>query len=217
MAVQLTSPYVTVTLPLPLRNRLAELILDSLHDPKARSTLSALVRFCAEPEQPAATTVVSAEFPAAVRGEYGRFRGELCERTLRAWEVVRDRPLARPESGLGEVLEQAADLFDARLFFEVHELLEPCWIRADGAPREALQGLIQIAVGFQHLVNDNIDGARMLLEEGSAKVDGKRLEGRDLAELARAVRGSLHVIAALGREASRTFDWGQVPRFPRGG
>jgi len=205
-----------VTLPLPLRNRLAELILDSLHDPKARSTLSELVRVCAEPQHSAEPPVVSAEFSAALRGEYRPFRDELCERTLRAWEVVRDRPLARPEPGLGETLNQAADLFDARLFFEVHELLEPYWMRAEGPTREALQGLIQIAVGFQHLVNGNIEGARMLLEEGSAKAEGKRLEGRDLARFARAVRASLDAIVPLGREASRTFDWGSVPRFPRG-
>jgi hypothetical protein len=206
-----------VTLPLPLRNRLAELILESLHDTKARSVLSALVRFCAEPEPAAVPSEVGADFPAAVRGEFRRFRDELGERTRRAWDIVRDRPLARLEPALGEVLDQAADLFDARLFFEVHELLEPYWMRADGAAREALQGLIQIAVGFQHLVNGNVEGARMLLEEGSAKAAGKRLEGRDLGKFAGAVRSALAAVVALGREAPRAFDWAQVPRFPRGG
>ena len=206
-----------MTLPLPLRNRLAELILESLHDTKARSVLSALVRFCAEPEPAAVPPEVGADFPAAVRGEHRRFRDELCERTRRAWDIVQNRPLARPEPALGEMLDQAADLFDARLFFEVHELLEPYWMRADGAAREALQGLIQIAVGFQHLVNGNGEGARMLLEEGSAKAVGKRLEGRDLATFVRAVRSALDAVVALGREAPRAFDWAQVPRFPRGG
>ena len=205
-----------MTLPLPLRNRLAELILESLHDAKTRRALEALVRFCAEPEPAAVLPELGAAFPAAVRGEFRRFRNELCARTRRAWEVVRDRPLDRPEPALGEVLDQAADLFDAHLFFEVHELLEPYWIRADGAAREALQGLIQIAVGFQHLVNENVEGARMLLEEGSAKVAGKRLEGRDLAKFVSAVRSALDAVVALGREAPRVFDWAQVPRFPRG-
>ena len=206
-----------IVLPLPLRNRLAELILDSLHDPKARATLSALVRFCGEPEDAPAPPDLVSEFAAALRNEHRRFREELCERTLRAWEVMRDRPLAGREPALAEALNQAADLFDARLFFEVHELLEPYWIRAEGAAREALQGLIQIAVGFQHLANHNVDGARMLLEEGRARAEGKRLQGRDLNDFARAVGPARDAIVTLGKGASRGFDWGLVPRFPRGG
>ena len=188
-----------MALPLPLRNRLAELILDSLHDPRARNTLSALVRFCGEPEDATAPPELVVEFPAALGKEHHRFRKEFCERTLRAWDAVRDRSLAGREPALAEALKQAADLFDARLFFEVHELLEPYWVSAEGATREALQGLIQIAVGFEHLANDNVDGARMLLEEGSSKVEGKQLEGMDLSDFARAVR------------------LGVLPRFPRGG
>ena len=205
-----------MALPLPLRNRLAELILESLHDAKARSVLSALVRFCDERGQAAAPPEVAAEFPAALGREYRRFQEELCDRARRAWAVVRDRPLTGPEPGLGEVLDQAAALFDARLFFEVHELLEPYWVRADGATREALQGLIQIAVGFQHLANANVEGARMLLAEGSARAEGKKLAGRDLAEFVSAVRVSLDAIRALGEDASRKFDWPKVPRLPRG-
>lgn len=206
-----------MALPLPLRNRLAELILESLHDAKARSALEALVHFCVEPEHSEAATAVAAAFPRALRGEHRRFRDELCERTLRAWEVVRDRPLAAGEPGLGEVLDQAGDLFDARLFFEVHELLEPHWVRAEGSTRETLQGLIQIAVGFQHLVNDNVEGALMLLREGMTKAGGKYLVGRDLDGFASAVGRSLAAIVALGGDASRTFDWRRAPSFPRGG
>ncbi len=206
-----------MALPLPLRNRLAELILESLYDPKARNTLAALVRFCTDTEKFAAPPEIAAEFPAALSAEFRRFRDELCERARRAWVVVRDRPLTGREPPLGELLDEAADLFDARLFFEVHELLEPYWMRAEGAAREALQGLIQIAVGFQHLANDNVEGARMLLEEGSARVEGRKLGRRDLTEFARAVRNAREAIAALGKEASRTFEWTRVPRFPRGG
>lgn len=205
-----------MALPLPLRNRLAELILASFHDPKARSALGALARFCGEPEGAAAPPEVVSEFPVALQGEHRRFRTELCERALRAWDVVSDRPLGAAEAGLEEALDQAADLFDARLFFEVHELLEPYWMRAEGAGRGALQGLIQIAVGFQHLVNANVEGARMLLAEGSARVAGKALAGRDLVKFVGAVSGARDAIVALGKDAPRAFDWALVPRFPRG-
>ncbi len=206
-----------VALPLPLRNRLAELILDSLHDPKARSALGALARFCGEPEDAPAPPEVLAEFPAAVRREHRRFRRELCERTQRAWEVVRGRLLAGREPALAEALDQAADLFDAGLYFEVHELLEPYWMRGEGASREALQGLIQIVVGFQHLVNGNVEGALRLLGEGSAKAAGKALAGRDLRKFVAAVGDAREAAAAHGGEARRAFHRALVPRFPRGG
>ena len=96
------------------------------------------------------------------------------------------------------------------MYFEVHEVLEPHWLTAAGSEREALQGLIQIAVGFQHLANDNPSGARALLGDGSAKAAGRRLHGLDLDHFARAARGCLERIPSAGA----AFDWAAVPRFP---
>ena len=67
------------------------------------------------------------------------------------------------------LLDRAAALANHGLFFEVHELLEPVWFRATEPARTALQGLIQIAVGFHHLENGNREGARSLLVLGLAK------------------------------------------------
>ena len=38
-----------MTLPLPLRDRLADLVLDALHDREARRALEALAAVCADP------------------------------------------------------------------------------------------------------------------------------------------------------------------------
>ena len=67
------------------------------------------------------------------------------------------------------LLDSAAALANHGLFVEVHELLEPVWFRAAEPARTALQGLIQIAVGFHHLENGNREGARSLLVLGLAK------------------------------------------------
>ena len=67
-------------------------------------------------------------------------------------------------------MARAALLAERGLFFEVHELLEPRWMRAEGAERVALQGLIQVAVAFHHAENGNRDGAVSLLTEGLAKL-----------------------------------------------
>src|SRR5262245_26147111 len=46
------------------------------------------------------------------------------------------------EGGVGDPLRAARAAWDAGLFFEVHELLEPEWLRAEGARKTTLQGLI---------------------------------------------------------------------------
>ena len=64
----------------------------------------------------------------------------------------------------------AAALFDAELFFEVHEILEPAWGRAADPLKQFLQGLIQVAVGLHHQATGNLRGAVALLTEGTAKL-----------------------------------------------
>ena len=154
-----------MTLPLSLRNRLADLILDALHDGAARRGLEAVAAVCADPPLPVG-------------------------------------------------LEEAATLFEAGLYFETHEVLEPFWMRALGAEREALQGLIQVAVGFQHLANDNLDGARALLRDGATKLAGHRLDRRATSAFAAEVARCLGEIIGLGADAQARFDWSRVPRFP---
>ncbi|HEX3175327.1 MAG TPA: DUF309 domain-containing protein [Methylomirabilota bacterium] len=101
-------------------------------------------------------------------------------------------------------LAAAALLFDAGLYFEVHELLEPHWAAASGDTRAALQGLIQIAVGWQHRANGNAVGARALLADGAARLHRGRVAGVDLDDFARAT------LDAAAREADA-----QPPAFPR--
>ena len=107
------------------------------------------------------------------------------ERARRATEILSDVPLAAPADARG-ALAAAARLFDAGLFFEVHELLEPHWAAAEDPLRRGLQGLIQIAVGWQHLANGNVPGARSLLVEGAVRLHGCRLMGIDFEDFARA-------------------------------
>jgi hypothetical protein len=212
-----------VTLPLPLRNRLADLILDALHDGAARRGLEALAAACADPRGLGASDPPSG-FPEdlfekradgwRIRSGYRPHAETLGERAGRAARALAQLPLAEADPPLDVLLDEAAALFAAGLYFEVHELLEPAWMRADGAARQSLQGLIQVAVGFQHLANGNLEGARSLLREGAAKLIGQRLGGRDLDGFARAVNRGEREVARLGPDATRRFDWGAVPCLP---
>ncbi|HEU5319588.1 MAG TPA: DUF309 domain-containing protein [Methylomirabilota bacterium] len=176
------------TAPLRVRNRLAQTILAALHDSDARRTLATLA---AAPE----TWLAADEAPWAA---------PLAARARRASEALAAWPRAPRGGGLPQALAAAAVLFDAGLFFETHEVLEPHWATASGDTREALQGLIQVAVGYQHLANGNLAGAAALLAEGAARLRGRRLAGADLDPLARA--------AAEG--AAGLPDPVPSPRFP---
>jgi hypothetical protein len=184
------------TLPLRLRNRLAETILRALHDPVARRQLEHL----AGDPAPAERWLEDA----------GREHAPLLrERARRAVEALAGFPPIAAEPSLDEAFAAAATLFDAGLHFEVHELLEPHWVRAEGREREALQGLIQIAVGYQHLANGNLQGARALLTEGTHRLRDGRLASLDLATFAAAVADGIPRLAESARPV--------VPSFPRSG
>jgi hypothetical protein len=117
-------------------------------------------------------------------------RTAVMARARRAIASVAAAPLRSSADTLVEALDTAATLFDAGLFFEAHEVLEPHWRRSSGDEREAIQGLIQIAVGCQHRVAGNARGARSLLEHGAARVRGRRVLGVALDRFADAIMRS---------------------------
>ena len=69
-------------------------------------------------------------------------------------------------------------------------------------------------MGFAHLANGNVAGARALLHDGCARVLERSLEGVPLDPFGRALQRSLDRVLALGEDAPRAFDWNEVPRFP---
>jgi hypothetical protein len=169
-----------VALPLGIRNRLAELILNAFDNPEARRTLRALAAFCeAGPsgqEEDSVRLLGLGWFGRApagglvLLGAHRDLRDAICSRAHAAARVLESPPTANPGVRLGELLDRAVRLADGGLYFEVHELLEPAWLQAEGAERRALQGLIQVAVALHHVQNGNAPGAVSRLAEGVAKL-----------------------------------------------
>jgi predicted metal-dependent hydrolase len=180
------------TAPLRVRNRLTEIILAALGDSGARRELAELARADAGP-------------PDWLEKDERDYRRLVRERAQSASRALAERPIERIRSR-ADALDAAAVLFGAHLYFEVHELLEPHWRDAHGADRESLQGLIQAAVGYQHLANGNLAGARALLGEGRTRLIGRSLDGLDLDAFTTGVARNLERLVP--------FDWGQVPAFP---
>ena len=65
-----------------------------------------------------------------------------------------------------ELLRRASDLFNRKLYFECHDLLEEAWSEAKGEDRDLLQSLIHVSVGLYHVAAGNHKGAKSLLERG---------------------------------------------------
>jgi DUF309 family protein family protein len=217
-------PLTSLMLPLPMRNRLGTLIVEALHDPDARHALGALAALCGDPMALVGEDGLPTAFPRGwfddrggglhVMPGWNEHAAELAERAGRAWRALDGRPLHPQPAPLGAALDAAGLLFDARLYFEAHELLEPYWLRAEASDRDAVQGLIQVAVGFQHLANGNAAGARSLLREGSLRLLGRELGALALDPFARAIARCLDDVRRLGEAAPSSFDWSIVPRFP---
>jgi len=211
-------------LPLPLRNCLARLILDSLCDDGARRALEALAAVCADPRALEGPGVLAEPFPREIferrdggwrlKSGFKAHEGEFAERAERARRLLHLRPFDAEDPPLEVALVAAALLFHAHLYFEVHELLEPYWLRAEGGDREALQGLIQVAVGFEHLANGNLSGARALLHDGCGRVLERTLSGVPLDPFGRALQRTVDRVLSLGEDAPSAFNWNEVPRFP---
>ncbi|MFQ5699838.1 MAG: DUF309 domain-containing protein [Myxococcota bacterium] len=111
-------------------------------------------------------------------------------------------------------LEAARCAWDAGLFFEVHELLEPEWMRAKEPARRVLQGMIMAGGALYHLGSGNRAGARGLLRQAAERLE-RAPSGSDL-DLGRFARA----LARLGDEieagAIRTLDdVSDLPRLER--
>lgn len=172
-------------LPLGVRNRLAELILDAFDRSESRLVLEALAGFCAADagSVDADTARRLGDLGWLEPAGAGRFRlrglgpaqgAAFRERVAAARALV--GAVAEPSDGgsIPGLLARAALLADGGLYFEVHELLEPAWLRAEGGERLGLQALIQLAVAFHHVDHGNDAGAISLLAEGLAKLEAAR-------------------------------------------
>ncbi|KAB5551617.1 hypothetical protein DKX38_008928 [Salix brachista] len=66
--------------------------------------------------------------------------------------------------------EAAAALFNRREYYRCHDVLESLWIKSEEPTRTLYHGILQCAVGFHHLFNQNHKGAMMELGEGLCKL-----------------------------------------------
>ncbi len=116
---------------------------------------------------------------------------------------------------LTTALRKGVLLFNHRLFFEVHEVLEAQWVQETGEVKRFLQGLIQIAVAFYHLGNHNLRGTLSLLQDGLEKTTAHQpaflgVELRDFSADLEACRAEL---LQLGPEGFAQLQPEMIPQM----
>lgn len=122
-----------------------------------------------------------------------------------AGHALPDEPSpASPE----EALARGIDHFNARRFFQAHEMWEEAWHPSPAPERDFWQGLTQLAVGFTHAQRGNARGAVTLLRRGARRLEGYGAQHRGVrvAALAAAARAAADAIEREGAAA--------IPGFP---
>lgn len=96
---------------------------------------------------------------------------------------------------IGEVLVdprviRGVELFNARDFFECHDVFEEYWNELRGSEKLSIQGLIQTAVGCYHAMNGNFTGAASQFDKAQNKLalHSPRMFGLDDAGLVERVQ-----------------------------
>lgn len=109
-----------------------------------------------------------------------------------------------------QLLEKGLEQFNERQYFECHETLEDLWrqMALDGdksspleqSEKQLVQGIIQVAVAYHHLLRGNVKGARRLFERAFPRLrQGEpSLLGLDVSALTRHVEGDYQKIGHLG-------------------
>lgn len=85
-----------------------------------------------------------------------------------------DRRMLHPELTAEErrrLFHQGIELFNTGRFYDCHEAFEEIWRSTTPEPRDLFQGLIQVAVGLHHyLENGNASAGRRVLRRGMARL-----------------------------------------------
>jgi hypothetical protein len=103
-------------------------------------------------------------------------------------------------------LRLGVEQFNSGHYFECHDTLEELWSGTRGPARDLLQGLIQVAVGYYHLSNGNVGGARSLFERALTRLEGRGPSYLDV---------DLDDVRAQARDALARLERGDPPTAGR--
>lgn len=170
-------------------------------------------------------------WPAVLRAVAGAYRGPMMLEGVvghESWRLTGVRELLEPmiAVALREVedpcsgepppgLAAGIAAFNAREFYEAHEVIEHEWHAERRPIRRLYQGILQIGVGFLHARRGNHAGALLLLEDGIEKTAdfAPRCLGIETGQLVAEAQACLDRLRELGPERLDEFDHDAAPRI----
>jgi hypothetical protein len=111
------------------------------------------------------------------------------------------------------LFEEGLNFYRNREYFEAHESWEELWSDFYIEDRRFIQGLIQLSVSFVHLENNNLKGAKSLLNKCKEKFKefDELQRGIDIKKLLKEINEVGD--AYKGLTSSVEFNWDLVPKI----
>tara|TARA_Y100000590_G_scaffold458987_1_gene614890 strand:+ start:944 stop:1321 length:378 start_codon:yes stop_codon:yes gene_type:complete len=112
-----------------------------------------------------------------------------------------------------ELFVQGLNAFNNQSFYDAHEYWEDLWSDYRLKDAKLIQALIQLSVGYFHITNLNINGARGLLNKCIPKFDLYRPKSRglDIELIIDSIKKSLKNLDEI--DDIDNFNWELVPRL----
>ena len=110
-----------------------------------------------------------------------------------------------------ELFFSGLQTFNSGNYFDAHEIWEELWSEYYLKDREFIQGLIQLAVCFVHLQNNNLNGAKSLINKSIKKLHGfshdhRNIDLKGLKKIMKKLNLELELINNVAE-----FDWSNCP------
>ena len=114
------------------------------------------------------------------------------------------------EKEINTLFQAGLKLFNEKNFYDAHEKWEDLWSDYYLKDRLFIQGLIQLSVSFVHLKNNNLNGAKSLLNKCKQKFEGLDIQrGIDVKKLLISIEKVQDNYDHI--DSSEDFNWSLVP------
>ena len=111
---------------------------------------------------------------------------------------------------INTLFQAGLKLFNEKNFYDAHEKWEDLWSDYSLKDRLFIQGLIQLSVSFVHLKNNNMNGAKSLLNKCQQKFEGFDIQrGIDVKKILISIEKVQDKYDHI--DSSEDFDWNLVP------
>ena len=116
------------------------------------------------------------------------------------------------DNEINTLFQAGLKLFNEKNFYDAHEKWEDLWSDYYLKDRLFIQGLIQLSVSFVHLKNNNMNGAKSLLNKCKQKFEGYDIQrGIDVNKLLISIDKVQDNYDHI--DSSEDINWNLVPRL----